>query len=240
MLINLRRAAGFAVLLTISVFAGCAKTPAPSAQLATEVGRAYHVAEVVVSVPADGRVSWGDADREYVAALAPPPPADGSIVTGSLARRTAVNTPAALDDARSLAEGAFSPTGRSYVHAKAAAAVKTGLAHAVGATLQGERPARLRVDIKTLTIVSESQKSFLGSANILETEVWLEDPSTGRPLTPRVKRKADIATGGPFAGTILNGSGAVIAGDPAAELSARHAREVGAWLSPVKVAAAAP
>lgn len=237
--IHQRRAAGFAVLLTIGLVAGCATAPAPAPQLATELRGAYYVADVVVSVPADGRVSWGDADREYVAALRPPPTTDRSIITGSVSRNAPVNA-AAQEAARTLTDGAFSPSGRSYVHAKAAAAVRTGLAGMVRTSLQGERPARLRVDIKTMTIVSESQKSFLGSSNLLETDVWLEDPATGRPLTPRIKRKADISTGGPFAGTILNGSGAVVAGNPAADLSALHARAVGEWLTPVKVAAAAP
>lgn len=230
----LRRAIQCAALVVIIGLEGCASAPAPG--LAAELRRTYHVADVVVSVPADGRVSWSAADREYLTALTAAPGGEHGIVTGSVSDDRKAE--AELQPAASLiGSGALTPAGRSYVRTRAAASVKTGLSDPVRTALQGNLPARLRVDIKDLTVVSETQKSFLGSSNVLETEVWLEDPATGRPLTQRVKRKTDIATGGPFAGTIFDSSGAAIKGDPVADLSARHARAVIEWLSPVAVAA---
>jgi hypothetical protein len=203
--------------------AACASIP-PAPELALDLRSQYHISDVIVSVPADGSVSWSDADREYVAGLEHGSGQGSGIVTGSLG----VSSLGLKEKGREVA--ASSPAGLSFVHAKASSIVKTAVEADARAALGGPHPANLRVAIKTLTIVSTAEGVLTGNSHVLETEVWLEDPESGRALTPRIRRSVTVDAG--ISSVIADGFSTETKPDPVTDLAGRHRQSVVEWLSP--------
>jgi hypothetical protein len=52
-------------LAMVASLCGCATLPQP--QLANDIRSQYRIAEIIVTVPENAKIWWGDAEREYAA-----------------------------------------------------------------------------------------------------------------------------------------------------------------------------
>ncbi|MEM7508191.1 MAG: hypothetical protein AAF415_15770 [Pseudomonadota bacterium] len=150
---TLPRRLALGVLLLVSLAACAAKIPPPLTQ---EQRDRYNVDRVVVTLPAESRVWWGDGDTTAAKSLGVDLAEGGSIDT---------------------------PEGQGALYDLARERMQRTMDRQVRETLAGVAPAQMSVVITNIHISSAAQQLLVGGNHIIDGAVQLYDLTTGEPLT---------------------------------------------------------
>jgi hypothetical protein len=142
--------ARFAVLAGALASAGCVTT---ENSLSKNDIAAMKLTSVTVSFAPDANVQWEDGIRAYATAK--------SIPDDEIATRT--NT----------------PEGKAYVQNLLAPKIKSGVERVMAGQLNGTRPVRLDIVVKSFTIASAVQRILIGGGYGMAADTNLVDAKTG-------------------------------------------------------------
>jgi hypothetical protein len=187
-----------ALLSLTFCLAGCA-SEAPSPLNANTI-KSLQLTDVVVTVPSDAEISWGNAEHEYQVAhkALGAKPVRAVVETGSL------SDPATTDAAQASALAA-SPEGKAFVRDKVASRVKTSLETTVKPALQsGARPVRLEVAVHSFVIPSALQRLALGGVPIMTASAVLKDAATGEVIASQPGKMSAAMAGNGWAGVLVD------------------------------------
>ena len=123
---------------------------------------------IVVFAP-DAALWWGDGERAYAASKG-----------------------ASADQAETLAK---TPEGQAYMRGQITSKMKAAMARHLAGKLIGERPVRVEVVIKNVTIASAAQRIILGGSHLMQGDVNLIDARSGAVLQTFVGQLSTAAAG---------------------------------------------
>jgi len=186
------------LLCVVLCVGGCAsELPSP---LNASAIKSLQLTDVVVTVPPDAEVSWGNAEHEYQVAYksSGAKPIKPVVETGTL------NDPASSDAAEASALAA-SPEGKAFVRDKVASRVKTSLETKVKPALQsGAKPVRLEVTVHSFIIPSALQRVTLGGVPILSASAVLKDAATREVIASQPGKLSAAMAGNGWAGVLVD------------------------------------
>jgi hypothetical protein len=156
----------FAVLAGTLALAGCVTTENSLTQ--NDIAN-MKLTDVSVSFAPDAYVQWDDGIRAYATAKAIP---DDQIAA-------ATNTPEA----------------KAYAQNLLASRIKSGVEKAMAGQLNGSRPVRLNVVVRTFTITSAIQRAVLGGGHGMTADANLVDARTGAAIMNHPKLSVVLVAG---------------------------------------------
>ena len=166
--------ARIAALAAMLALAGCKTVENSLSQ--NDVG-AMKLAAVTVSFAPEAHIQWEDGIRAYATAKAIP------------------------DD--EIATRANTPEGNAYVRNMLAPRIKAALEQKVGPQLQGSRPVRLEVVVKSFVLASAVQRILIGGGRGMVADANLVDARTGALIIAYPDLRAVVYAGQGIVGTAV-------------------------------------
>lgn len=195
--------ARLAALAVALALAGCVTT-AENSLSQNDIAN-MRLTGVTVSFAPDAGVQWEDGIRAYATAKA--------ITDDQIA--TATNT----------------PEGKAYVRTMLAPVIKAGVEKAMAGQLNGSRPVRLDVAVKSFAIASAVQRILIGGGRGMTADANLVDARTGAVIIANPDLRAFLAAGQGIVGTAVQAAiDSASAQSPAEKLVGRYGENYRDWL----------
>jgi hypothetical protein len=167
--------ARFAVLASALALAGC--MAAAKNTLSQNDITGMKLTEVAVSFAPDSTIQWEDGIRPYL------------------------GEHAIMDE--KAGEAARSPGGKAYMQGVLTPQIKAGVEKAVAKHLNGSRPVRLNIVVRSFTIASAMQRIVVGGGHGMVADATLVDAKTGATILPCPKLVATLVVGQGVLGTAV-------------------------------------
>jgi uncharacterized protein DUF6778 len=166
---------GLAALAAVLALAGCVTTAQNS--LSQNDIASMRLTGVTVNFAPDAGVQWEDGIRAYATAKA--------ITDDQIA--TATNT----------------PEGKAYVRTMLAPVIQTGVSKSLAGQLNGSRPVRLEVVVKSFALASVGQRILIGGGRSMVADANLVDARTGAVIVAYPNLVAATYAGQGIVGTAV-------------------------------------
>lgn len=171
-----------ALLAAVLSLSACAEMATLPPALSAEERQAYHVEQVVVTVPDDARIWWGTGDRQVAEA-------------------------AGVDyDDGAASDYLHSPEGEAALREALRERFQRSASFGLRNMLAGEAPAALAIEVRNLQVASAAQKVLIGGSHGIEGAVQLFDMRNGQPISEPQYMLGDATGGSGIAGAIIDAS----------------------------------